>query len=473
MPLSKVAAFLGRLWRDFRPGQAGTPAPLAPGGDKTKIPLTQWVLPMLVENVVRTSLLSVDQLMLYAYSEKAVAALGAVNQMAFFIQIVYMMVGIGASIHISQNLGAGKNAEAGKFSLAGLVLIGGFGLALSAAVVLLAAPILDCFHLEPEVRVYAWQFLALYGGGSIFLAINIVQASILRAHGYAREPMAANILALVFTILGNALCLFGPWGFPKFGVPGVAVVTVLSQCLVLWLLGLKILRHKDIELPWREFFHLPRAYYTGILAIGVPSAGENLAYSLGQILIIRMIAALGTASLAAYSLVTTLSRYIFISGISIGSGTQIKVGYYVGSNQHDEAHRRVYRYFAVGFTISAVAVILLNVFKGPIIGIFTSNPEIVTLTSAVFWVSLALEPGRNFNTIIIPGLKGAGDVRFPVIIGMLFMWGVGVGGAYLLGLHLGWGLVGIWIAMAADEWSRGLVMLWRWRSGQWRKKRLV
>ncbi len=74
--------------------------------DKTKIPLTTLVLPMFIENAVRTSLLSVDQFMLYAFSEKAVAALSVVNQMSFFIQTIYMLVSMGASIHISQNLGA-------------------------------------------------------------------------------------------------------------------------------------------------------------------------------------------------------------------------------------------------------------------------------------------------------------------------------------------------------------------------------
>ena len=67
-------------------------------------------------------------------------------------------------------------------------------------------------------------------------------------------------------------------------------------------------------------------------------------------------------------------------------------------------------------------------------------------------------------------LNAAGDVRAPITVGILFMWGIAAFGAWLLGIHLGWGLVGIWTAMAADECTRGLVFLWRWRSGVWRKK---
>jgi Na+-driven multidrug efflux pump len=198
-----------------------------------------------------------------------------------------------------------------------------------------------------------------------------------------------------------------------------------------------------------------------------------LSYNFGQLLILRMVSSLGTETLAAYNLVLTISRYVFITGISIGSAAQIKVGYYVGAGQPDEAYHRVWRYFGLGALVSFVLILVVFVFKTPIISVFTHNPDIAATVAAVFLVSVFYEPGRNFNTIIIPSLKGAGDVRFPVLVGMCFMWGVGVVGAYILGIALHWGLVGIWIAMACDEWSRGLVMAGRWRSGAWRGKSLV
>ncbi|NUM35931.1 MAG: MATE family efflux transporter [Candidatus Brocadiae bacterium] len=441
--------------------------------DRTKIPLSKLVLPMFVENIIRTSLMSVDQLMLYAYSEKAVAAISVVSQMAFFIQLIYMMVTMGASIHISQNLGAGNRKEAGLICLGSFVLIGILSTVLSFFVFLFAAPILRLFPLETKVYEYAWQFLTIYGCGSIFMALNIVQAAILRSYGHPKDPMAVNAIALAFTIGGNALCLFGPFGFPIFGVIGVAIVTVISQFIALWIMGSRIQKHKDIEIPFQKIREVPKYIYRKILEVGIPTAGENISYNTSQIFITSMIASLGTDSLAAYSLVITLSRYVFISGVSIGMGTQIKVGYFVGSGQYEEAQKRVYRYFSCGIAISIALVILLNIFKQPVLAFFTQNPQITAIASAVFLVSLVLEPGRNLNTIITPGLKGAGDVRFPVIIGIFSMWFVGVGCAYLFGIRLGLGLIGVWIGMAADEWLRGLLMLSRWYSGAWKNKSLV
>ena len=97
----------------------------------------------------------------------------------------------------------------------------------------------------------------------------------------------------------------------------------------------------------------------------------------------------------------------------------------------------------------------------------------VALAASAVLVALVHEPGRNLNMILIQALKGAGDVRFPVSVGIASNWGLAVLGAWLLGERLGLGLVGVWMAMAAEEWLRGIVMLLRWRSGVWQRKTLV
>jgi putative MATE family efflux protein len=433
----------------------------------------QLAWPIFVENLLRTSLMSVDTFMLSRYSQKAVAAMSLVNQFAFLIQLLYMMMAIGASILISQNLGAGNRHQAGLLGVGSLSLILGLSIALSAAVALTAGPILSLYHLDPEVELYGRQFLTIYGGLSAFMAFNIGQASILRAWGHARDPMLVNVTALVLTVTGNALCLFGPFGFPVLGVAGVASSTVASQAVACGLYAVIIRRRKEIELPFSLLARVPASVYRAVLAVGVPTTGENLAYNVSQIVILSMVAQMGTEALAAYGILISVLRYVFMPGISIGSAGQIKVGYFVGAGRPEEAVGRVYRYFAVGFLMSLVVVVVINVFKGPILGIFSASESLVGLAATVLLVAIAHEPARNFNTIINPALKGAGDVRFPVIVGIIGMWSVGTFGSWLLGVHLKLGLVGVWIALCADEWTRGIAMLIRWRSGAWKEKAFV
>jgi Na+-driven multidrug efflux pump len=221
--------------------RAPMPAENAQQPDRSSIPLLHLAWPLLVENLLRSSLMSVDTVMLGRFSAKAVAALSLVNQYAFFIQLLYTMVSIGASILITQSLGAGRRREAGEFGAGSVSLMLLLSALVSLAFALGAGPLLGLYQsLDPEVAAYGRQFLGLYGGLSFFMAGNIALGSVLRAWGYSREPMLVNVLALVLTVLGNALFLFGPFGLPVLGVWGVAVSTIFSQAvscaLTFWLL---------------------------------------------------------------------------------------------------------------------------------------------------------------------------------------------------------------------------------------------
>jgi len=430
--------------------------------------------PLWVENMLRTTLTTVDVFMLSFFSEQAVAAVGLVNQFVFFLQLMYLMVASGASILLAQYLGAGDHDKAHKTALGSFVLGVAFAVSLSLVLALGAPLIIGCYGLEPRVHDYAVQFLAIYASGSVFVAFSMLQSTILRVHGHTRAPMYVNMAANVLNILGNSLALFGWFGLPVLGVAGVALSTVLAQglaCVALWVIIRR--RKASIRLEFRQVRTVGADTYKRILGVGVPTAGENLSYNLAQIVNMGFVASLGTAAMAAYVYLTSFLRFVFISSVSIGNATQIKVGWWVGRGEEDTAAHKALRYFALGTAISFGMVVVLNLLQGPLFGLMTKNPVTLALIGGVLLVSLVMEPGRNFNVILIPALKGAGDVRYPVVIGIIFMWGVGVLGAWFFGIVLGWGLVGIYLALCCDEWTRGLLILRRWRSGRWRGRGFV
>jgi putative MATE family efflux protein len=449
-------------------------SPISNSSDRrVEIGLLALSWPILIENLIRISLNSADVFMLSWYSEKAVAAVGLINQFIFFLQLLYLMVASGSGILISQNIGAGREKDAGLVGLASLQLAFLFASVLSVWMALSANTILELYKLDAEVHRFAWQFLTIYGATSVFVAVGMVFSTILRAYGYTYQPMIVNIIALLLNVTGNYISIYGPFGLPVTGVVGVAWSTAISQAMACMMMFFMIIRHNDIHIPFRRIFRASGNAYRQILAIGVPSAGENISYNIGQIVIMRMIAALGTEAMAATTYSLTLLRYVFITSISIGNGAQIKVGYLVGAGRSDEAQRKVYRYFMAGFLISLSLVIVTKIAQVPLVHLFTDNATVQRLVYMVLIVALIHEPGRAFNVIIIPALKGAGDIRFPVYVGMIFMWGVGVLFAYIFGIALHWGLLGIWIALAADEWIRGLVVFFRWHNGGWRNKCMV
>ena len=106
-------------------------------------------------------------------------------------------------------------------------------------------------------------------------------------------------------------------------------------------------------------------------------------------------------------------------------------------------------------------------------GWLTKNPEIISIGVTILWIDTVLEIGRPINIFATNALRAAGDVNYPFYVGLIVMWSIAVGGGYLLGIHWGYGLCGMWFAFLLDENIRGAIFIKRWYSLKWLNKSFV
>ncbi|BDQ67619.1 MATE family efflux transporter [Shewanella xiamenensis] len=424
--------------------------------------------PIFIETLLQSLLGISDIFMLSHYSDNAVAAVGLTTQLMFFMMVMSMMVSTGASILISQNNGAGRTQQATDIGVASVALSLGLAVVMGAAMFFSAHGIIGLFALEPKVAGYGYDYLLICGSLSIGLVMNIAFAAILRSYGFTRSAMLVTLSTGLMNVLGNYIALYSPFGLPVYGVTGVAISTVTSQ-MIGALIMLAVIRSKRIPLPMQRLKLLPRSTYWSVMRIGLLNAGEMLSYNVAQMTIIYFISQMGTLSLTAYTYGLNISRFIYCFSVALGQAAQIQTGYYVGKQWFDEITLRVQKYCLVGFIVSLAIVLTFYWQRFTIVGWLSENPEVIELTALLLLGSIALETGRVFNLVIISALKGAGDVAFPVRVGLFSMWGIGVLLAWFFGLHLGYGVLAAWLAVAADEWVRGLIMVHRWRSGRWQR----
>mgnify|MGYP006147642399 FL=1 len=424
--------------------------------------------PIFIETLLQSLLGISDIFMLSHYSDNAVAAVGLTTQLMFFMMVMSMMVSTGASILISQNNGAGRTQKATDIGVASVALSLGLAVVMGAAMFFSAHGIIGLFALEPKVAGYGYDYLLICGSLSIGLVMNIAFAAILRSYGFTRSAMLVTLSTGLMNVLGNYIALYSPFGLPVYGVTGVAISTVTSQ-MIGALIMLAVIRSKRIPLPMQRLKLLPRSTYWSVMRIGLLNAGEMLSYNVAQMTIIYFISQMGTLSLTAYTYGLNISRFIYCFSVALGQAAQIQTGYYVGKQWFDEITLRVQKYCLVGFIVSLAIVLTFYWQRFTIVGWLSENPEVIELTALLLLGSIALETGRVFNLVIISALKGAGDVAFPVRVGLFSMWGIGVLLAWFFGLHLGYGVLAAWLAVAADEWVRGLIMVHRWRSGRWQR----
>ncbi len=414
-------------------------------------------------------------MMLSGYSEQAVAGVGLVAQYVFFLNLLFSVIGTGTSILLAQYLGAQKSdEELNHIAQASSVMITIISLVLSAIVIFGTGPLLSCYDLEPEVRQFAWEYFVIFGGiASFFTAFSSLQGAVLRSYGYTKETMYVTIIANIINVLGNAIALYGPFGLPVLGVKGVAASSSISMVASFILLGIIIQRKKDVMFSMKGLRKTPRRVYQLILSVGVPTAGESLSYNISQIVIMAMISTLGTFVMSAQVYTQTIVRFVFIITMAIGSAVQIKAGYYVGAREYDTAYRKIFKYSAIATFCSVSFILLTNLIKSPVISMFTKQPEIAQIVSKLLIGSIYIEFGRSLNLIYVGALKGSGDIRFPVGYGIISMWSIIVLGGWFLGIKLGLGIMGFWLAIGTEETSRGIVMLFRWKSRKWQQNTLV
>lgn len=422
--------------------------------------------PLFIEILLRTALNTSDVFMLSGYSDKAVSAVGVISQLSFFLIIVSSMVSSGTGILIAQYNGSNRQQESAYVGVASIALSALVGVSLSLFAVIGAYHFLPLYGLEAQVEQYAEEYLVISGAMTFNITLGIVLTTILRSNGYSRSPMVINLICGFINIVGNYFALYQPFGLPVYGVQGVAVATVISQVIGTLILAV-VVKRSDIALPFAQFRHIPKIIYSRIIKIGAMNAGEVLSYNMAQICITFFIVQMGTASLAAFTYAQNIARLSFAFALALGQGSQIQAGYYIGRGWIDSILKLVQRYFVIGFVVSTIVTITIYLLRDSIIPLFTTDAKIAALTASLIAGSIILEAGRVFNLIFISALKAAGDIKFPVQMGILSMWGLGVAMSYLFGVHWGFGVLGAWMAIALDEWFRGIIMARRWRSKVW------
>jgi Na+-driven multidrug efflux pump len=186
-----------------------------------------------------------------------------------------------------------------------------------------------------------------------------------------------------------------------------------------------------------------------------------------------IVASLGSSVLIAKSYITAISQFVYLVAASLSQGNQIMVGRNVGAGQFDRASKRGMRTVIIGMIVSLAICLLTFVFIEPIMNIFTTNEEIITIAREVFLVEIILETARAVNMILVGALNASGDVKFPLICSLIVLWAISLPFSYALAIVAHWGLVGVWIAYAIDEALRSILMIRRWRSGVWQTKAVI
>ncbi|MGN6827059.1 MATE family efflux transporter [Paucibacter sp. M5-1] len=425
--------------------------------------------PLMVELLLAIALGLVGTGLAAQVSDAAGGAFSLANQISAALFVLFRVIGAGVSVVVTQNLGGGRRDEADRVALAVLGASSWLGLFTGLLSLLFAGPLMRLMQSPPEVLPIATPFLMAMAPALLLDAWNASMAAVMRAHLRTRDTLLVLVLMHLCHLL-LAVPLMRGWGpLPALGLPGFALALALSRAL-----GLALhlaLWAKTLQLQLRpqrsDWWRLPRRQLADVLHIGLPGAAENIAHRLCFMVTVAVAAQLGTQALATHAYVLQLQGVVIMFSLSISFAVEIMVGHLVGAGRLHTAHQLVRRALLTGLAVSVVLAALAALATPWLLSGFTSDPAIVSSGQTLMWITVLVEAGRTFNLVLINGLRAAGDARYPMYVGAVSMPAVMAGGGWLLAGPLGWGLVGLWLAYAADEWLRGLLMWRRWLRLGW------
>ena len=426
-------------------------------------------IPVFIEMALVMMLGAVDTVMLSRYSDNSVAAVGLDNQLISLVFLVYQFFSMGAAILCAQYIGAGLRKRLVQVVGMALTVNLALGLAVSVLLFFFAEELLLLMGLRPELMGDGLVYLQITGALSFFQALSLTFSASLRSADKVIYPMVVTGIVNIVNILGNYALIFGHWGFPQLGVEGAAISTATCRVVAMVLLAAIHFKVHIPRFPLHYFRPMPWQELKNLFYIGIPAMSENISYCLSQVVITYFINQISNEALAARTYCHNMIMFVYLFCLSITQGGDILVG----QRRHQAAYILGNYFFRWSMIITITGSIVLALTGRGILTAFTDNEEIIKMGIWVLFVDIFLEVGRTANIFAGSTLRATGDTVYPFVVGVIFQWSVAVGVSYVIGIPLGFGLVGMWVGFALDENIRGVILVRRWRSGKWRTKGFV
>jgi putative MATE family efflux protein len=435
--------------------------------------VVRLALPVVAANLLQTLVNVVDVFMAGRLGPLEVAAVGLANSVRLLILVVTMAVTAGAMALAAQARGGRDEEGLADVTRQTLILSVLLALGLTVVGVLVARPVLVFLNGGGDALVVdaGSRYLEILFLGTVLVVGQMALTSLMQGAGDTVTPLAIAVVTNVANVAFNWLFMFGPGPFPALGVPGAAVGTLAARGLALALLIAVIVAGRNVIRWPRGAWRLDPGRARDLLTIGLPSGLQSLAYSAAGLLVVRAVTATPSGSYGAAALAIGLQveGFAFMPGVALSVAATSLVGQALGAWQLERAWRAGHASLALAAVLMGTVGLALVVFAEPLVRLFdpSAHPIVLADGAAYLRVNGAVQPILAVFMVLNGALRGAGDTR-PGLIGTIVgRWGVVVPMAWLFGVVLGFGTIGIWWAFFAGLTVQAVWVAARWWRGPW------
>jgi putative MATE family efflux protein len=312
---------------------------------------------------------------------------------------------------------------------------------------------------EPLVKSNAMTYLLFSGVSYPFLALFSMAAGILRASGNTKSPLRASILSNIVNVGIGSLFIY----VFDLGVTGAGVALLGSRITSAVILAL-ILSRPETEVGIRKVtFKIEKEIIRPVIQIGLPACIDGFIFNGGKLLIQTFVAALGTVSLAANSVASSVTGLINIPGNAISIVAVTIVGQAVGAGIFNKELRKIIKSLIVyASVLLAVMTVVMMPILPAFLDLYAPPQEVKSMALSILHLILIMMPLTWPVAFILPSaVRSTGDSLYITVVSIISMWLVRVLGAWFVVEYTNWGVMGIWIFWCMDWVVRGVAFVLR------------
>jgi putative MATE family efflux protein len=431
-------------------------------------------LPALAQQYLFFAIQLCDQFLARSFSASDQAALTAANYVYWLGSSYSVVVGAGASAVVGRCVGAGDFRTAVRAVGQTVLLAAVFGAVASAAGLIFLDALVSVLGLTPTAAPVAAQYLQPL--------LLIVPLQLIEVGGIACLVGAGDTRTGLFVLLAvaavnlpvAAALAFGFGPIPALGFVGIAWGTALAHVAGTTIVLAILFRGRyGLKLPFAAL-RPDVALIARLLRVSVPAAVDSLSVSFCQFWFFALVNRLGDEATAAHGIAIRLEGMGYLAGAAFGTAATSLVSRNLGAQRPDRAARGAWTSLGFGGSIMIVMGAVFYLFAETMCAAFSpGNAGVIALGAEALRIVAFAMPALACQNVLTQALRGAGDTRVPVLISWLGFLAVRIPLTYYLtGPDVGWGLRGAWLAMFADLWLRGSLVLARFAAGTWKRMKV-
>ena len=386
-------------------------------------------LPIILQNLISSSLQIVDGLMVSGLGDISYAAVVQANRFSFLFLLFCFGVSSGGAIFMSQFWGANDIRRMRQSLGVSLLWIGVVSLLFFLAAILFPGFIIGLFLPQGESAVIAKVYLRWVAPAYLFQGINMIYASCLKSGEKTHIPLVSSSIGIVLNTFLNYCLIYGNFGLPAMGVKGAALATCISAATTLILtLAMAYGMHLPAGARLKDMIGADRAFLKRHAKTTLPVVFNEGLWALGVTMYGIYYGHMGDTAVAAMGVVSSIDNLLWIFIFGMMHATAIICGKEIGAGQPQQAYLYAKRMIAAAMLTAIILGVVLALIRYPMLSLFSGLSEPVIQTAAlVLLIESFTMWFRAFNAVNVVGvLRSGGDTVFSMKLDVGAMWLIGV-----------------------------------------------